>query len=214
MFLQNLWSKRSSLRTRRPWVLTAIMVTILGLLTQLAGCTARDQAQQQANTNAANAPFYLPKNGIERRNYNWRQELADDPALILWCTSAFTTPGSPIFTVPILTKLTSGGKRPYPQYDINGHEDAGPDSMYGSSGEYRYGFGPSGKSEYYDFYGIETFCTTQPTVWQKESTVLVFEKDPALNDATNLAEQALAAGNPELARQILQDAINLANEGK
>ena len=186
------------IRITQVW---AVISTLLLIVVLVSACTAQGEAYQEAVNRAANAEYYIPKNGVELRNYNYRQELADDPTVILWCTSAFSTPGSPMFTIPIIGKLTSGAKRPFAN-------DPGPDGMYGSSGEYRYGFGPTGKMEYYDFYGIETFCTTMPTVWQREATVLVLEKDPVLVDATNRAHDALNSGNAAAAEQILIDAIN------
>lgn len=193
---------------KRVLPLLAIVSILLG------ACTAQDNAQQQAILNAENAEYYVPSRGVERRNYNWRQELADDPTVILWCTSAFSTPGSPMFTIPIMGKLTSGAKRPYATNNTSGYEVPGPDGMYGSSGEYRYGFGPTGKYEYYDFYGIETFCSIMPTVWQREATVLILEKDPLLVDATQRAQEALRSGDSALAEQILIEAINQIQGGQ
>src|SRR3989344_3363645 len=106
------------------------------LVLTIVSCTAQDAAYQEAVRNAQNAEYYIQVNGLERKNYNWRQEIADDPTTILWCTSAFPVPSSPFITVPIMGKLTSGAKRPY-------STDPGPGGMYGSSGEYRYGFGPA-----------------------------------------------------------------------
>lgn len=195
---------------KRYHILFSLLITFV-----LGACspTTQTTAQSQVEAQNAVAEYYVPSRGVERRNYNWRMELSDDPTVILWCTSAFSTPGSPIFTVPIIGKLTSGNKRPWPVSfstgDYSGFtEKPGPDGMYGSSGEYRYGFGPQGQYEYYDFYGIETFCTTMPTVWQREKTVIVYEKDPALMAASEAAQTALEAGNADLAEDILLDAIN------
>ena len=185
---------------RLLWI--GVIIAILAV-----ACNSQSTALNQAEQNAANANYVIPTRGIERRNYNWRQELGDDPSVILWCTSAFSTPGSPMFTVPIIGKLTSGGKRPFPQYNSSSYENPGADGMYGNSSEYRYGFGPTGKLEYYEMYGVETFCTTQPTVWQKEATIIVQEKDPALMDATAGAQEALRNGDGELAQRILVEAI-------
>jgi len=180
-------------------VMIWIVIVLVGLVST-ASCTSQDQALQESYNKARNATYYIPKNDIERNNYNMRQEIADDPTTILWCTSAFPVPSSPLFTVPIVGKLTSGAKRPY----LN---DPGPDGMYGSSGEYRYGFGPAGKSEYVDFYGIATFCTTTPKVWQRESTVIIMENDPQLLAVHEQARAALLAGNTDEAQKILADAV-------
>ena len=80
--------------------------------------------------------------------------------------------------------------------------------MFGHSGEYRYGFSPAGV--YSDFYDLATYCTSEPTVWQKESTELVLKTDDALFQAQQQAREALAAGNNEEAQRILEAAITAA----
>lgn len=187
----------------------------------LAGClpvTNQNSAIATSIAHGVDASYYVPVNGVELRNYNWRQQLADDPSAILWCTSAFPVPSSPFITVPIIGKLTSGGKRPFPltvetaSVQTGSNEIPGSDNMYGSSGEYRYGFGTGGKEEYYDFYGIPTFCTTVPTIWQRENTTFVSEKDPQLSEASRLAHDALVSGDTAKAEQILNDAVKQANQ--
>lgn len=98
---------------------------VLAALT--AGCggssshpaSAVQQAQQASQS--LQSQVHQSKSNIEFRNYNWRQEISDDPSTILWCTffppgltgvSDGTTPGQ-AFTVPIAGKLTSSNKRPY-----------------------------------------------------------------------------------------------------
>jgi hypothetical protein len=188
----------------------------IALMLVLTACvpTNQDLAENQASQNAAGRQYYVPDNDVEGRNYNWRQEIADDPSMIVWCTFFPQNPSSPMITVPILGKLTSGGKRPFRQYDLNGYEQPGADGMYGSSGEYRFGFGPTGKFEYYDFYGVETFCTTVPLTFQREKTIIVMEKDPTLTAAGQQAQLALQANDPNLASQILLDAINQVQGGE
>jgi hypothetical protein len=80
--------------------------------------------------------------------------------------------------------------------------------MFGSSGEYRYGFTPAGV--YNDWTGLETFCTTEPSVWQREKTTIVMASDPDLLKAQQDAQAALKAGDPVKAEQILQAAITAA----
>lgn len=197
---------------RKLFHILSLFVVAVMLLT---ACVATNQttAEWQAEANARNAVYYVPVRGLERRNYNWRMELSDCETCILWCTTAFTTPGAPIFTVPVLTKLTSGGKRPWAGTDASGYENSGADGMYGSSGDYRYGFGPTGKFEYHEFHNLQTYCTTKLTVWQKEATTLVLV-DQELSDASEAAETALQAGDLELAGQILSDAIEAAEDEK
>lgn len=190
----------------------ALFVSLLAVL--LSACTTNQNvAQYEAEANARDADYYVPTRGLERRNYNWRMELSDCETCILWCTTAFTTPGAPIFTVPVLTKLTSGGKRPWRLESSSGYENPGADGMYGSSGDYRYGFGPTGKFEYHEFHNLQTYCTTKLTVWQKEATTLVLV-DQELSDASLEAERALQAGDLELAGRILSEAIQSAEDEK
>src|SRR6201987_5986521 len=143
--------------------LALLVLGVFGLA--FAGCgptgtSAADQAQKASDN--LQSQIYQSKNNIEFRNYNDRQKLADNPATILWCTffppgvqgtSNGTTPGQ-AFTVPIAGKLTSSNKRPYDSTgwsgDVYGINLPGPDHMFGSSSEYRYGFDPT-RAIYYDF---------------------------------------------------------------
>lgn len=178
------------------------------------------QAQNEAINRSQQRNLYIPTKDIEFNNYNERQKLADDPTAILWCTTAFPFPGTPLFTVPIVGKLTSGNKRPYPTsqvhvyYASNGTynpELPGSDGMYGSSGEYRYGFTPA--KVYVEFYNMPTYCTTEPSIWQKEKTELVLQSDPSLLDAQKRAQQALVSNNPAEAQRILEQAISKSKGG-
>lgn len=182
-------------------MLKAIGLVIAAVL--MVGCSNLSTSENDAVQRSQNRVPYVTRNDVEYKNYDIRQKLADDPTTILWCTSAFPVTGAPLFTVPVIGKLTSGGKRPYPSPDA-----IGPDGMYGPSVEYRYGFTPEGV--YVDFTNIATFCTTQPTIWQKESTTLVLNTDPGLSKAQADARAALAAGDPAKAQQILEDAIKAA----
>ncbi len=196
------------------------MLAIVALFAVACGSyDVQPAAQAQAEKKAEGRNIFVQQNDIEFQNYNRRQQVADDPTTILWCTSAFNIPSSPLFTVPIVGKLTSGNKRPYPTERRNNYETAdyfpekpGPDGMYGSSGEYRYGFTPAGI--YADWYNMATFCTTEPTVWQRESTVIVMELDQTLLTAHQQAREALKRGDGTAATKILQDAINKTKGGK
>lgn len=147
--------------------------------------TAAQQAQAKADANNA-SNVYIPKNNVELNNYNNRQRIADDPSTILWCTSAFPIPSSPLFTIPILGKLTSSTKRPTPSTTTNTTADTsyspelpGPDGMYGTSVPYQYGFTPGGV--YVEFSAsMNTYCTTEPTIWQRQSTTIAISPDPKL----------------------------------
>lgn len=187
----------------------------------LAGCnsvttppTQAQQAQDAARAKAANHQVYVPKNDIELKNYNARQEISDDPTTILWCTSSFNTPNSPLFTVPIVGKLTSGSKRPYSTSQVmNTYEYSstyspelpGPDGMYGPSEDYRYGFSPTGV--YSEFYNLPTYCTTEPKVWQTQTTKIVLASDPSLLAAQEQAQALIKAGKGAEAEHVLETAI-------
>ena len=153
-------------------VKTALAMGVIGLFcmgsaTQDDGCqNTQYQARLTAQEEAESRRYYIPRNHMEYDNYNKRQALSDDPTEILWCTAYPTNPNCKPMTFAIKGKLTSGSKRPFP-------DDPGPDGMYGSSGEYRYGFTPAGN--YVDFTGIETICTDQLMVWQKETTNIAIE---------------------------------------
>lgn len=177
--------------------------------------TQSEESRQEAMQKMNDRKVYIPKNDLEFNNYNRRSVLADDPTAILWCTSAFPIPGSPLFTIPIVGKLTSGAKRPYQTTQAYGGasgqyypELPGPDGMLGSSGEYRYGFTPGGI--YADWYGMAVFCTTEPMVWQRESTTIVMQADPVLQEAQVRARAVLKRGTPADAAEasrILEDSI-------
>lgn len=175
-------------------------------------------AVQQASDKAASNKVYIPKNHVELDNYNKRQQLADDPTTILWCTFSFATPGSPLVTIPIVGKLTSGSKRPFPEHqtvDFSSVDSThyspdlpGADGMYGSSGDYRYGFTP--EQSYADFSSLPSFCTTSPMIWQHEKTTLALSIDTTLTAASNAAQAQLKGGNKAGASDTLKKAINQA----
>jgi len=195
--------------------ISALLVVVLLMPVLLGadggGCdTEQSRSMNEASLRAQGRHAYVPKNDVEFNNYDRRQKLSDDPTAIIWCTSAFPIPSSPIFTVPIVGKLSSGGKRPYPD-QIN-VDTPGPDGMYGSSGDYRYGFTPGGV--YADWYGISTFCTSEPTIWQRQSTTIVMENDPVLTAAHNKAREALKRGDEQEAYKILAQAINSKKEDR
>jgi len=183
----------------------------------------QDTAMSRAQSRADNGEYYNPKNNLDRTNYNHRLQMADDPTAIIWCTFFPFGNTGPI-TFPVVGKMTSGSKRPYPtEKDYDGStmggfypELPGPDGMYGSSGDYRYGFGPDGV--YHDVYGLSTYCTSQPMVYrQQPSGMNIVIVDQRLAQASSQARQALKAGqngdniSPEAlanANRILTDAIN------
>jgi hypothetical protein len=194
------------------------LVVLAAALVSLLVLTACDTSQSPAETQAQQksqqlqAQVYRQHNNVEFQNYNERQKVADDPATILWCTAYPANPSAKPLTFPIRGKLTSSNKRPYPTAVAETGTDLtytpevpGPDSMYGSSAEYRYGFTPAGV--YVDFTNLETVCTTEPTVYQKQQTDIVLQTDQGLSTASAQARAALQGNDPAKAERILEQAI-------
>lgn len=188
--------------------------------------SAADQAQKASKS--LQSQIYQSTHNVEFRNYNLRQKVADDPSTILWCT--FFPPGvsqvsnggvGGAITVPIAGKLTSSNKRPYNNvvYDDRGNytftskEIAGPDHMFGSSSEYRYGFDPT-LGTYYDFTDMASFCTTEPTLFQTHDTTIVVKTDATINSISNAASQAIKDGNGQKALDLLKQAETTQASGK
>jgi hypothetical protein len=178
------------------------LVAALALTVLAAGCgqTAQEKAANRAQRKADANAFYVPQHAMEQQNYNDRQRLGDNPSTILWCTFYPPTVGQEPITVPIAGKLTSSGKRPFA--DDTG---LGPDGMYGSSVEYRYGFDPT-RAIYYDFAGMASICTNAPLVYQLNKTVIATQTATTLTSLDKAAEAALKAGDAKKAAAILHQA--------
>lgn len=142
------------------------------------GQTAQDVAAQNAGA------LHVTTTNVEFNNYNKKQALFDDPSTILWCTYFPPTPGAKPFTVPVSGKLTSSTKRATPPtkvliagYGTGGGsstytpDQPGPDGMFGSSDQYRFGFTPLGMYE--DFENLASFCTTDLTDYGRTEAVLI-----------------------------------------
>jgi hypothetical protein len=195
--------------------LIAFTAAVLAAGFGLTACTAQSQAltDAQDKSNQLQSQIYRQHNNVEFQNFNDRQKVADDPATILWCTAYPSNPNAKPLTFPIKGKLTSSNKRPYSTSIVESGGDGfsynpeqpGPDSMYGQSAEYRYGFTPDGV--YVDFTDLETVCTTEPTVYQRQQTDIVLATDPGLVDASAQAKAALQSGDPAGATRILEQAI-------
>lgn len=186
-------------------------LVLVMLASALAACTPNSEAAQRAqNANYNYAPYAI-KNFIDQRNYSWRLQISDDPSMILWCTMFPPTPGTKPITVPIIGKLTSSSKRPFQGDSTLQVDDQG---MYGTSGEYRFGFGPTGMQEYYDITAMSTFCTTQPMLWQTQLTIVVQSKDNALLAASQQAHDLIAAGKLKEAQAVLDAAVQATQGGQ
>lgn len=191
------------------------------LIAALTACGSNlDTSRSDAEKHAQARTPYTTKNDVEFNNYNTRQQIADDPTTILWCTTQFPVSGTQPVTFPIVGKLTSGTKRPYPA--ASGGDPIGPDGMYGTSGDYRYGFTPTGA--YVDFSGMPVICTTEPLVWQQNQTTIVLASSDAILTAQReaqselqQAEAAKAANDPQgeqAHRQRAEDILAAALGGK
>lgn len=156
--------------------------------------------QEKAQEIAASRANYIPRNDVEGSNYIKRLRRADRPDTILWCTFFPENPNYRAVTVPIVGKLTSGSKRPFPSkvvydFDYNWGTDPLPaempdaQGMYGSSGEYRFGFTPA--DAYVDFYNLATFCTDMPMIYQRIHTEIMLSVDSRLSNATLRARATL-----------------------
>lgn len=176
-------------------VMKIYFITI-ALVVMLASCNTYEAEQNQLWDQIHTRQTYIPKNDVEYDNYVKRIQLADDPTTILWCTFFPYTAGQEPFTVPIVGKLTSSHKRPYQDGDLQA------DRMFGDSSEYRFGFTPAGF--YIDFTTLDSYCTNQPTTWQRNKTTLVMSPDKEFMDLQKKAKDALEAGNSDEALRLLE----------
>lgn len=201
-------------------LLLAVVVALLYGCAPGPGPSVDESARREVEANQEQRDFYIPRQDLEFQNYNKRVQLADDPTTILWCTFFPPMGGAQqVFTVPVIGKLTSSGKRPFPvqishdadyalgaRYSLGGgyysNEAIQPDGMYGGSSEYRYGFAPDGT--YSDFTDLPSFCTTAPTVWQMNETRVVTQIDEDALAHSAEAQQLLRSGDVDGALDILQ----------
>jgi hypothetical protein len=207
-----------------------VSIAVVALVAaSLAGCTSSstDHRQQQLQDNQSKFDGRTPPKvtgDTEYNNYIKAQEdVYDDPSNILWCTAAFPSATSPIFTVPIAGKLTSSTVSYYPSqgyqrylmpsdkedaddgaptYDVAMGENQSVDGMYhGTAVPYRYGFTPGG--QYVDFTGLAVFCTTALTEFQRQSLEISTSTG---DDVTKKAEAELKAGDKQAAQDTVDGA--------
>jgi len=183
----------------------------------IAGCgasVANDQlngVDEKANSHQT----FIPKNNVERNNYEKAQKLYDSPSTIIWCSTTWGNASAPIVTVPIAGKLTSSSVSFFPSSRLREFgSDAGEytperrsvDGMYhGSPPPYRYGFTPGG--QYVDLFNMPTFCTTALTKFQRQKTQVAVAYDEVAEAADSQAEAALERGDKAGAQRILEDAV-------
>lgn len=192
-------------------ILIGATAAVLALtLSACAEETVSANAYDDIASKAANRTPYVPSNDVEYENYNKAQELYDSPESIIWCTTSWGNPSAPLVTTPIVGKLTSSSTSYFPNQTAHGNsngvwqeENRSVDGMYhGNPPGYRYGFTPGG--QYVDFYGMEVFCTTALTEFQRQSTTVSVETDTAAGDLQEQAEALLAAGDTEGAAAVLE----------
>jgi hypothetical protein len=204
-------------------LIVALFATI-GLTVGLAACetssTDNNSPDQKAQVdkNASKKRAYIPTRDVELNNYNRAQQLYDQPDTIQWCTFTFSTPSSPIITVPIAGKLTSSSTTFFnPNATVK--TDVGGDGFgavpvgigaarsvdglyHPNPAPYRFGFTPGG--QYADFTQLPTFCTTALSSFQRQSTQVDVSIDPQAQKLTDQAEAALRNNDPKAAQAALQ----------
>lgn len=200
---------------KSPVILGALALSAVLTLTGCFGDTGKSEsakANDKVNSAANERTPYIPKNDVEYNNYNKAQEVADNPASILWCT-AFPAGGSaPIITIPIKGKLTSSSTSYFPGQQLHSSssgsyglsENRSVDGMYhGNPPGYRFGFTPGG--QYVSFEGgMNTLCTTALTQFQRQNTFISVDTDSTADAAQKEAEAALKAGDPAKAQDLLE----------
>lgn len=159
-------------------------------------------------------PFVQPfPNNAELRNYEGAQKLYAQPTTIIYCTTTWGNPSSPMVTIPIAGKLTSSSVSYYPSSRAkntasdSSHEYTPErrsiDGLYhGSPPPYRYGFTPGG--QYVDFFNMPTLCTTALTKFQRQETKFSVTVDAESRAADTNAQNALKSGNKAEAQRILE----------
>lgn len=193
----------------RRFALGLILVASIAL----AGCGEKniDRQAKAVDQHAAGFKAYLPHNDVELRNYNDAQKLYDSPNTIIWCSTTWGNPSSPIITVPVTGKLTSSTTtffRPEQFIDRGNYSwqvgtARSVDGLFHPNPPpYRYGFTPGG--QYVDFFNMPTLCTTALTKFQRQETKLSTALDPAALSAQSRAEKALRSGDKAGAQKALE----------
>lgn len=206
-----------------------LRIVIAGLLAvflviAVSACGGEEESKEKATSHEVSneresfPPPYVPHNHVEYNNFNEAQKLYDTPSTILWCTSTWGNPSAPMFTVPIAGKLTSSSVSYLPQDKVEEHngnrivrENDSNDGMYhGHPPAYRYGFTPG--KQYSDFSGMEVYCTTALTEFQRQNTEVSIAIDQSAVKATERAEAVLKAGTDPTTKKISPKASAKAQE--
>lgn len=190
-----------------------IVAVVAGLaLFSTAACEYSDAQPSQAeqiDKKADKTKTFVPKNDVERKNYEAAQKVYDDPNSILWCTTSWGNPSAPLVTIPIAGKLTSSSVSVFPNkrnkvYGSNDSvgqvENRSVDGMYhGTPTPYRYGFTPGG--QYVEFLQMDTLCTTALTSFQRQKTEVTVKFDGGQEQKES--EAALKSGDRKAAEDAL-----------
>lgn len=193
------------MKTRTVYLI-AVLLSLVVIV--MAACApAPGDALQNAQNKGGADPNVT--NYVERRNIQWKIQVQDRNNTILWCTF-FSQTGSPITTIAVLNKITSGNKRLDPattvgtvtgnvfQFQLAGDtsqyytsEVPGADGTFGSSNPYEFGFTPEGIDGYFQT-SLPYFCSLKPQTWQAPTVNVVTDEGLAAKQLQ--AEQALKTG--------------------
>lgn len=196
-------------------IILGVLLSIVFIALVSCGAEPINNAQDSSQKIAQNRVGYTPVHDVEGQNYYQRLRLADNPSTILWCTLYPAQAGIRPITYPIVGKLTSGSKRPYPTTKASGTdldyypEIADGQGMYGSSSDYQYGFDTGGN--FHQFGGMEYDCSNEPSIYQRESTTIVTQADPDLLAAQQQAQAILAQAGDDPTMDQYRNAIKQAS---
>lgn len=209
--LKNAWCNLS-----RPTA-AAILVLLVGCggAAAAGGLDRIDKIMNSASTTSKVFTPPLP-DSPDFTNYNAAQRLYASKSTIVWCTTTWGNASAPLVTIPIAGKLTSSTVSIYPSSRVvidtdTGNKEYTPerrsvDGMYhGSPPPYRYGFTPGG--QYVDFSGMEVFCTTALSKFQRQNTKVSIAADAEGSQADAQAQAALKRGDKAGAQKILEAAL-------
>ncbi len=204
------------LNLRLP-VAAALTIAVIGC-GAAAAATGLDRIDSIMNAGSTRSKVFTPPlpDSPDFLNYNAAQRLYASRSTIIWCTTTWGNASAPLVTVPIAGKLTSSSVSIYPSTRDRAVGDGGGaewtperrsvDGMYhGSPPPYRYGFTPGG--QYVDFSGMEVFCTTALSKFQRQNTKVSISIDDEAKAADAKAQAALKRGDKAGAQAALEAAL-------
>lgn len=193
--------------------LLPLLAAVAVLAVTGCGVESRTNEYSKVEKKASRFQAYIPHNNVELDNYNNAQKVFDDPTTIIWCTTTWGNPSSPLITVPIAGKLTSSSTTYFaPDRETGPYESRIVRSARSVDGlfhpnppPYRFGFTPGG--QYVSFEGMPAFCTTALTKLQRQATKLSLALDPSAQLAQNQAQGLLKQGRKAAAQRALENAL-------